>query len=155
MRNKDFSDAAQHNSDTLVALLQSRLRSNGKVKSSDAEGNIIYVDVDIYTKEVLEDFIDLSVSGFNQTPTFTFFSLENSKFVETFAEVLVEGATLYALASQALLERGREFQMSDNGISFDPPNLSELLNTQYSILLVHHWDKLKLIKLSSIVGFGE
>ena len=75
--------------------------------------------------------------------------------METFAEVLVEGATLYALASQALLERGREFQMSDNGISFDPPNLSELLNTQYSILLVHHWDKLKLIKLSSIVGFGE
>jgi hypothetical protein len=151
MRNKKLSDTAQTNSDTLVSFLQDRLRSSGKTKSSDTEGNTIYVDCDIYTKEVLESFIDLSISEFNQIPTFTYYSLEDSLFVETFTEVLVEGATLYALASQALIERGREFQILDNGISFDPPVVSELLNTQYSTLLSHHWKKLNVIKLSNDV----
>jgi hypothetical protein len=151
MRNKKLSDTAQNNSDTLVSFLQDRLRSSGKTKSSDTEDNVVYVDCDIYTKEVLESFIDLSISEFNQIPTFTYYSLEDSLFVETFTEVLVEGATLYALASQALIERGREFQILDNGISFDPPVVSELLNTQYSTLLSHHWKKLNIIKLSNDV----
>lgn len=57
---------------------------------------------------------------------------------------------LYALASQALLERGREFQTTDNGVTFNPPSISELLNTQYSVLLQHHWEKLKTIKAEKI-----
>ena len=155
MRNKNLSETAQQNSDVLVNLLQDRLRSSGKAKSIDTNGNTIYVDCDIYTKETLESFIDLSISEFNQTPYFTFYSLEDGKFVETFTEVLVEGATLYALSSQALIERGREFQITDSGLTFDPPNVSELLNTQYSVLLGHHWDKLKVIKFGAgINGFS-
>lgn len=156
MRTKQLSDTAQKNSDTLVNLLQDRLRSKGRAKAADPQGNTIYVDCDIYTKETLESFIDLSVSEFNQTPTFTSYSLQDTSFVTTFTELLVEGATLYALSSQALIERGREFQITDNGLNFDPPNVSELLNTQYSVLLSHHWDKLKFIKSGiGIAGFLE
>src|SRR5208337_3193762 len=100
----------------------------------------------IYSNDMLAGFIELSVSDFNQVPNFTYYTLDDDKFVDTFAEVLVEGATLYALSSQALLERGREFMMTDNGITFNPPSISEMLNTQYSTLLVYHWDKLKFIK---------
>src|SRR5208283_1552295 len=131
------------NSDKLILLLQNRLRSNGKAKSCDSFGNTIYVDCDIYTKEILDSFLELSVSNFNQFPIFTNFTLGDDKFVDTFAEVLVEGATLYALSSQALIERGREFSIQDGSIHFNPPTVSELLNTQYSTLLGHHFMKLQ------------
>jgi hypothetical protein len=55
---------------------------------------------------------------------------------------------LYALASQALIERGREFQITDNGLNFNPATVSELLETQYSTLLTVYWEKLKMIKNS-------
>lgn len=147
MRNKNLSSEGQRNSDNLISLLRHRLHDNGKAKSMDAQGNIVYVDCDIYNKTMLEAFIDLAVSEFNSTPDFTDFSLENSRFVDCFAEVIVEGATLYALSSKALIERGREFQLTDNGLQMQPPAVSEMLNTQFSTLLAHHWDKLKHIKL--------
>lgn len=147
MRNQNFSSHGQKNLDALIELLKNRLQSKGKAKSSDDSGNVIYIDCDIYAKDMLESFIDLSVSSFNQTPNFSFFTLEDDRFVDCFAEVLVEGATLYALASRALIERGREFQIVDNGaISFVPPGVADLLNTQYSTLLGHHWEKVKFIK---------
>jgi hypothetical protein len=146
MTSTNFSPSAQKNVDTLVFLLQHRLQSKGKAKGADQSGNIIYIDCDIYSKEMLEAFIALSISDFNQVPYFSFFTLEDDKFVECFTEVLVEGAVLYALSSQALIERGREFMIGDHGISFTPPSISEMLNTQFSTLLSHHWEKLKTIK---------
>jgi hypothetical protein len=136
----------QKNLERLVELTQTVLRSKGKTKSSDTEGNVIYVDCDIYDRNMLETFVHLSLSNFNQIPYFTFYTLEDAKFIDLFTEVLVEGAVLYALGSQALLERGREFQITNGSIHFDPPGVSELLNTQYSTLLQHHFEKLKLIK---------
>ena len=100
----------------------------------------------------LNTFLDLSLSDFNQTPYFTFFTFNDEKFVNTFINVLVEGAILYALSSQALIERGREFVTTDNGIEFNPPNISEMLQTQYHSLIHLHFEKLKLIK-SSIRDF--
>jgi hypothetical protein len=148
MRNKYLSSEGQHNSDRLVSLLQDRLNDKSKVKSVDSVGNVVYIDCNIYSKSVLESFIDLSISEFNQTPSFTDFSLGNSRFVDCFAEVLVEGAVLYALSSQALIERGREFTISDNGgVEFNPPAVADMLNTQFSTLLGHHWEKLKHIKV--------
>jgi len=72
----------------------------------------------------------------------------DSDFVDQFLEILVEGATLYALTSKALIERGREFSITDNGINFVPPTVSELMMTQSNTLLTHYWDKLKMIKAS-------
>jgi hypothetical protein len=149
-----LSNTGERNLTNLVGLLKARLQSNGKTKSADKDGNTIYVDCDIYGNETLAAFIGLSVSDFNQVPYFTNFTLEDSRFVDCFTEVLVEGATLYALSSQALIERGREFYIGDDGINFVPPNVSEMLNTQYSTLLSHHWEKLKTIK-SRITEFKK
>jgi hypothetical protein len=154
MRNRNISSEGQCNSEILLGLLKNRLQSSGKAKAHDEHGNIIFIDCDIYAKDVLEAFIELSISEFNQTPHFTDFTLENSRFVDCFAEVLVEGATLYALSSKALIERGREFMIKDDGVHFAPPAVSEMLNTQFSTLLSHHWDKLKVIK-SSIKEFNK
>jgi hypothetical protein len=153
MTNTTLSDQAIQNCNKLLKLLKDRLRSSGKATAIDLHGNTVYIDCDIYSADMLISFITLSVCDFNQTPHFTFYTLEDTKFVDSFTEVLVEGATVYALASQALIERGREFQMLDSGVSFTPPSIAEMLNTQFSTLLAHHFEKLKLIK-SAIFDFS-
>lgn len=146
--NQDISREGRKNLDRLVDLIRFRLQDKGKAKSTDAQGNTIYVDTSIYGRETLEAFVTLSISDFNQTPDFTDYTIENSRFVDCFADILVEGAVLYALSSQALIERGREFSIGDDGLQFTPPTISEMLNTQFSTLLSHHWEKMKYIKLN-------
>lgn len=143
-----YSQCAIINIDKLMKSLKARLNSSGKAKSSDAYGNTIYVDCDIFSVDTLTTFLATALWDFNQVPYFTFFTFDEDSFVDQFGEILVEGATLYALASIALIERGREFQLTDNGLNFNPPTVSELLQTQYSTLLSHYYDKLKYIKNS-------
>ncbi len=143
-----YSQAAVKNINKLLRSLKARLNSSGKSKSTDKFGNIQFVDCDIFSVDMLVTFLATAVWDFNQVPYFTFFQLDDDNFVEQFGEVLVEGATLYALASKALIERGREFSLQDNSISFTPPTVSEIMMTQYSALLTHFWDKLKMIKAS-------
>jgi hypothetical protein len=144
----DYSQAALKNINKLIKSLKTRLNSSGKAKSTDSYGNVIYVDCDIFSIDMLTSMIATALWDFNQVPYFTFFQFDDDNFVEQFGEVLVEGATLYALSSQSLLERGREYQMTDNGINFNLPTVSEIMMTQYSALLTHYWDKLKYVKNS-------
>jgi hypothetical protein len=144
----NYSQCALANINKLIKSLKARLNSSGKAKSADAYGNVIYVDCDIFSVDMLATFIATALWDFNQVPYFTFFTFDDQDFVDQFGEVLVEGATLYALASKSLIERGREFQITDNGLNFNPPTVSELMQTQYSTLLSHYWEKLKYIKNS-------
>jgi hypothetical protein len=143
-----YSQCAIRNINKLIKSLRARLNSSGKAKSTDGYGNVTYVDCDIFSVDMLTTFIATALWDFNQVPYFTFFTFDEDCFVDQFGEILVEGATLYSLASQALIERGREYQITDNGLSFNPPTVSELLQTQYSTLLTQYWDKLKYIKNS-------
>jgi len=143
-----YSQCALANINKLIKSLRARLNSAGKAKSADAYGNTIYVDCDIFSVDMLATFIATALWDFNQVPYFTFFTFDDQDFVDQFGEILVEGATLYSLASKSLIERGREFQITDNGLNFNPPTVSELMQTQYSTLLSHYWEKLKYIKNS-------
>lgn len=145
----DFSAAECININKLLKLVRTRLNSSGKTKHKDENDNVVYVDCDIFSVDMLAQFLILSLSEFNQTPYFTNYSFEDTLVIDTFTDVLVEGAVLAALASQALVEKGREFKIQDNGVYFDPPSVSEMLNTQYATLLAHHAEKLKLIKNTS------
>lgn len=144
----DYSQAAIKNINKLLKSLKARLNSSGKAKSTDGYGNPIYVDCDIFSYDMLVTFLATALWDFNQVPYFTFFQFDEDNFVEQFGEILVEGATLYSLASKALIERGREFQLTDNGLNFNPPTVSELMTTQQGALLTHYWEKLKYIKNS-------
>lgn len=144
----NYSQSATRNINKLIKSLKGRLNSAGKAKSTDSYGNVVYVDCDIFSVDVLTTSLANALWDFNQVPYFTFFTFDDTGFVEQFGEILVEGATLYCLASKALIERGREFQFTDNGLNFNPPTVSELLNTQYNTLLSHYWEKLKMIKAS-------
>lgn len=144
----NFSQNALLNINKVIKGMKARLNSAGKAPSIDANGNLMYVDCDIYSIDMLTTFAAISLSKFNQTPYFTFFTYEHTQAIDQFYESLVEGAVLYALSSKALIERGREFQITDNSINFNPPSVAEMLSTQWNTELTHYWESLKYIKNS-------
>lgn len=143
----NYSQTAIQNINKLIRVLKARLNSSGKTPRT-INGNLTYVDCDIFSIDTLVSLLGAALSDFNQVPYFTNFTFDDTEFVTQFLEILVEGATLYALSSQALIEKGREFQFTDNSINFNPPSMGEMLNTQYNTLLTHYWEKLKYIKNS-------
>jgi len=143
-----YSQIAIYNINKLIKILKNRLNADGKTPAFDQYGNLQYVDCSLYSIDMLVSFLAAALSDFNQVPYFTFFTWEDTLFIDQFAEILIQGATLYALASKALIEKGREYVIQDNGISFTPPTIAELLETQYSTLLTQYRETLKYIKNS-------
>ena len=144
----NYSQTASRNINKLVKALRARLNSSGKSRSTDGYGNVIYVDCDIFSADMLTTFIAQSLSSFNEIPFFTFYTFDDTPAIDQFFNNIVEGATLTALASQALIERGREFTVTDNGVNFTPPSISEVLLTEYNSLLTNYYERLKYIKNS-------
>jgi hypothetical protein len=142
----NFSQTAICNINNLLKSLRHRLKSRGKARRTDEYGNPIYKDCDIFTVDELVAFLCQALSMFNEIPHFTMFTWEDTPIIEQFHDVLVQGGLYLALGAQALIERGREFQIQDNGIGFTPPTISELLNTQYQKEMDSWYDKVKLIK---------
>ena len=100
---------------------------------------------------------------FNMIPHFTDYTFEDTEFLRIFSEIIVRFALIWALASKALIERGREFQINDNGVSFQAPGVSDVLMTQYSNEYTQWKEHCELIKknfkpaalgLGSIPGFA-
>ncbi len=94
------------------------------------------------------DEIDLLLEGslwaFNAKPTFTAFLWDNLQ--ERWLDIIVKGAVIWGLYSQGLIEAGREFTITDNGISFTPPPVSDKLHAYASALLAHYEKELMDIK---------
>ena len=143
-----YSQEAIEGINKLLRSLKARLNSSGKAKSTDSYGNVTYVSCDIFSVDVLTTFLATALWEFNRIPFFTSFDFDDDGFVKQFGAVLVEYATLQALASKALIERGREFQFTDNGLNFNPPTVSEMMMTQYGQLLTNYWERVKFIKAS-------
>ena len=153
----NYSQIAIGNVNKIIKAVRARLNSSGKTRTKDQFGNIVYEDCDIYTVDQLATFVANSLTAFNEIPHFTFFTFEDTEIINNFFEILVQHAVIYALASKALIERGAEFNIQDNGVSFQPPTISELLNTQWSSELQNWFEKVKLIKFNmkpSPMGLG-
>jgi len=97
------------------------------------------------------------LSEFNQTPHFTDFTFAEPAIYERYGYVIVEGATILAWAAQMVIEAGRELSITDNGITLQPPPLSNTLNNELSQFLTRHTEMLKHIKNNikpRPLGFG-
>lgn len=141
----------------LLECLQKRLKNEIQVETIDAYGNIGYVDCSIFTNDELVWFLRCSLSEFNQTPHFTDFTFADPVIYERYGYIIVEGAAILAWAAQMVIEAGREFTITDNGITMNPPPLSSVLNNELSNFVSKHMDMLKYIKNSikpRPVGFG-
>jgi hypothetical protein len=142
----DFSQNAIKNINRLVWMLKKRLNSSGKAVIKDSYGNDQLVDCDIYTIDQLVTFLITALEMFNMIPHFTHYTFEDTQFFDVFGANIVHGALIWALSSKALIERGREFQITDNGTSFQPPGVSDILTTQYNTEYTQWKEDLKLIK---------
>ncbi len=152
-----YSQAEIAGINILLAQLKCRLRNNAKAETLDEYGQKTFVDCPIFTDDELLCFLNGSLSEFNQTPHWTSFSYDSALIYDRNAHVIVEGAYILALGAQMLVEAGREFTVTDNGITMQPPPLSTTLNNQFGALLTAHTERLKFIKCSmkpSPVGVG-
>jgi hypothetical protein len=141
----------------LLAHLKARLKNNIEVETTDEFGNITFTNCSVFINDELTWFLSSSLSEFNQTPHFTDFTFNMEVIYNRFAYVIVEGAFILALAAQMLIEAGREFTITDNGITLNPPPLSTVLNNELSQFVARHTEMLHKIKWSikpTPVGFG-
>jgi hypothetical protein len=144
----NYSQVAIQNINSVLKSLKARLKSSGKRIDTDGYGNKIYTDCDIFSTDELVTFIARSMSFFNEIPHFTYFTYEDTDIVEQFHDVLVSGSAVYAMTAQALIERGREFTLSDNSVGFTPPGMSDILKTEADTEMTNLKDHIKQIKAS-------
>mgnify|MGYP001361237715 CR=1 FL=1 len=161
----DFSEEELNGINILLKYLKARLRSDGKKPKRDQfgafvrdeNGEIIYIECNVFSDELLVCFLCQALSEFNMIPFFTTFSFADRIIYTTFSQIVVEAAMVFALASQALVEKGRDFTISDGGVSYQPPALGDFLASQYNNFLSNYRERVKFIKNSirpGPKGFG-
>lgn len=145
----NYSQNGLWNMNKIIKVVRARLNSRGKALVKDEFGNEYLEDCDIFSVDQLATFVANSFSAFNEIPHFTNFTIEDTEFVNQFLDVLAQHAVYYALASKALIERGREYTVADGGgVNLVMPSVADLLNTQYTTELQNWFEKIKLIKAS-------
>tara|TARA_A200000159_G_scaffold162112_1_gene185328 strand:- start:665 stop:1573 length:909 start_codon:yes stop_codon:yes gene_type:complete len=152
----DFSESELTGLNILLKHLKSRLRSDGKKPArdkygsfiTDGYGELVMEDCNVFSDEILACFLSASLSEFNMIPFFSSFSFSDEIIHKTFSHAIVEGAYILALSSQALIEKGRDFTISDGGISYQPPALGDFLNGHYQNFMQSYRERLKFIKNS-------
>jgi hypothetical protein len=153
----DFTKDESHGISVLMKILKARLKNDGVRKVPDGIGGYMEVPCSVFTDSELICFLVNSLSSFNQMPHFTSFTFAEPMIHGMFADVMIQGAVLLALAAQALIEKGREFSITDNGVTYQPPQIAEILNSQYGTQLTDYKEKLKFIKCQfkpTILGLG-
>ena len=152
----DFSDEEIYGINILMQFLKSRLNSDGTKPMRDqfgafmrdAYGEIITEECNVFDDEVLVTFLCQALSEFNMIPFFTAYNFADPVIQTLFSQAIVEGAYIVALASQSLIEKGRDFTISDGGLNYQPPQLGEFLQTNYTTWLTSYRERLKFIKNS-------
>lgn len=152
----DFNDAEILGINTLLKFLKARLRNDGKkpVRDQfgaivyDAYGDIVTEECNVFSDDLLVCFLCQALSEFNMVPFFTSYTFADELIYKLFAAALTEGAYVFATASQALVEKGRDFTISDGGLSYQPPMLGEFLQSHYGTWLTSYRERLKFIKNS-------
>lgn len=142
----------------LLAKLKARLNNNIESETLDEYGNTTYIECSVFTDEELLWFLECALSEFNMTPHFTDFTFDMPIIYDRFSYIIVESAVITSLLAKSLIEAGKEFTISDNGISITPPQLSSVMTNQTSQLISSHRENLKYIKNSikpSPLGFGN
>lgn len=133
-----YSQAAVKNINYLLKLLKTKLRNT----AFKPDGSVC----NVFDDQDLIQFIIASLSEFNATPTMTGFTFEDPNVIGIFADIIAQGGMLMAWSGQAILESGREFTITDNGVVVQPPPVSATINAQYSANLSDYRAKLKEIK---------
>jgi|GEM_PF-5048658 len=97
-----------------------------------------------FSEDEIDMYLESALSDFNATPMFTRFQWHDLE--DRWLHIISLGAQVFALFAQGLIEVGREFVITDNGISFQPPPISSHFQSTASTLLAHYQQNKELIK---------
>ncbi len=89
-------------------------------------------------------FLDGALSDINAWPTFT--SYDWLTVPGDWMHLLAMGGQVMALYAQTLIEAGREFQITDNGIQFNPPGLSSAMQSIAATLVQQYAERKEKLK---------
>lgn len=151
-----LSQSAVKNVLLLMKLLRARLGSDGVRRKRDqfgrylldSKGNFIMEPCNVFTTDELYTFLKASLGEFNSIPHFTHFTFDDVNFVTTFQHELTEGAFILAMAVQGLREKGREFQLTDDGLAYQPPLIADYLKSYLTDFMNSYRERIKFIKAS-------
>nr|BDD46248.1 hypothetical protein 80 [bacterium] len=152
----DFTQEELETINYLLFLLKSRLRSTGVKPSrdefgafiTDGYGELITEECNVFDDEILVAFLCMALSEFNMIPFFTAYTFADQIIRTLFSAAIVEGAYIFALSAQSIIEKGRDFTISDGGINYQPPQLGDYLQTHYNTWLTSYRERLKFMKNS-------
>ena len=122
----------------LANLVKFRVANNKFVSAFNNDGYVIKKDVSIFGDEDINLALKLSLSAFNCVPPFTYFQEDDTENLEQLADPVVTYAVYILLTRQALIEKGREMSIKDNGVEYIPPHLGDFLR-DISEELVNRW----------------
>ncbi len=129
-----------------VKLVRARLADDGDVKAKDNYGNEISVKSQIYTDKQVLSYLEGSLQRLNVLlPKGLSFEATPVEVFEL-ADLVVQGAVITALASRALLEKGRELAILDKGVEYCPPNISDTMMRQWEVEMVDYRSKIETVK---------
>ena len=76
---------------------------------------------EIFGDSQLLSYIDLGLMDVNSHPTFTYYDINSVP--RDLYNCIVKGAYVFAIDAQGLVERARNFNITDQGVSYTPPDL--------------------------------
>ena len=76
---------------------------------------------EIFGDSQLLSYIDLGLMDVNSHPTFTYYDINSVP--RDWYNCIVKGAYVFAIDAQGLVERARNFNITDQGVSYTPPDL--------------------------------
>ena len=126
----------------IIKALDIRLNHIGKKTTNDENGNSIVVDSRLFTEEQFIDAIEASIATaglFLAGPD----NVRNN--LDFYQDIVTHGALLTILSGHALLERGRECKIVDNGVVLDPPDISNILMEQWYKEYDVYMEKLRML----------
>ena len=136
-----------NNINKLIKILKLKRQSERKQKAKDSCGNVIYIDCDIFSINDLVTALDSSLKRFQGLiPEIEESTFLNGDFCMFFTYPLVLGAMLELLPGKALIEKGTEFTVQDNGISHNLLSLSDLVLKLIEIESYNYREEIKLIR---------
>ena len=97
-----------------------------------------------FSEDEIDMQLEVALSDFNSAPTFTYWTWDT--IPDIYLSTIVLGAQIFALYAQGLLEAGREFTITDQGIMFQPPQISNYIQTMASTLLATYTAQRDAIK---------
>jgi len=76
---------------------------------------------EIFGDSQLLSYIDLALMDVNSHPTWTYYDINSVP--RDWYNCIVKGAYVFAIDAQGLVERARNFNISDQGVTYTPPDL--------------------------------